>query len=66
VRIFVVWLAGTASALDPKLHVRRCGAWAACSERFWLNLQTAYDLELEWDRLEGRLEREVQVLAQAG
>jgi hypothetical protein len=31
-----------------------------------LNLQTAYDLELERDRLEGRLEREVKVLAEAG
>jgi addiction module HigA family antidote len=36
------------------------------SERFWLNLQTAYDLELERDRLEGRLVREVQVFAEAG
>jgi addiction module HigA family antidote len=36
------------------------------SERFWLNLQTAHDLELERDRLEGRLEREVQVLSRAG
>ena len=31
------------------------------SERFWLNLQTRYDLELEKDRLAGRLEKEVQV-----
>jgi addiction module HigA family antidote len=33
------------------------------SERFWLNLQARYDLEVEKDRLEGRLEREVKVLA---
>ena len=33
------------------------------SERFWLNLQTRYDLEVEKDRLEGRLENEVKVLA---
>ena len=32
------------------------------SERFWLNLQARYDLEVEKDRLEGRLEREVKVL----
>ncbi len=36
------------------------------SERFWLNLQTAHDLELERDRLQGRLEREVEVLDEAG
>jgi addiction module HigA family antidote len=29
------------------------------SDRFWLNLQTRYDLEVEKERLEGRLEREV-------
>ena len=33
------------------------------SERFWLNLQARYDLEVEKDRLEGRLETEVKVLA---
>jgi addiction module HigA family antidote len=32
------------------------------SERFWLNLQARYDLEMEKDRLEGRLEDEVRVL----
>jgi plasmid maintenance system antidote protein VapI len=35
------------------------------SERFWLNLQTRYDLEIEKDRLRGRLEREVKVLMPA-
>ena len=29
------------------------------SERFWLNLQTQYDLDIERNRLGGRLEREV-------
>lgn len=33
------------------------------SERFWLNLQARYDLEVERDRLGPRLEREVSVLA---
>src|SRR5437879_1202566 len=32
------------------------------SERFWLNLQARYDLEVEKDRLGDRLSREVQVL----
>jgi addiction module HigA family antidote len=36
------------------------------SERFWLNLQTRYDLEIEKDRLGDRLRREVQVLVPAG
>lgn len=33
------------------------------TERFWLNLQTRYDLELEKDRLGNRLDREVTVFA---
>jgi addiction module HigA family antidote len=33
------------------------------SERFWLNLQTHYDLQLEKDKLGKRLEREVLVLS---
>jgi addiction module HigA family antidote len=36
------------------------------SERFWLNLQARYDLEVERDRLGDRLRREVQVLVPAG
>jgi len=36
------------------------------SERFWLNLQARYDLEIEKDRLGDRLRREVQVLVPAG
>lgn len=35
------------------------------SERFWLNLQTTYDLERERDRLAGRLLKEVRVMAKA-
>jgi antitoxin HigA-1 len=31
------------------------------SERFWMNLQSRYDLETEKDRLADRLEREVSV-----
>ena len=33
------------------------------TERFWLNLQTRFDLETEKDRLGNRLEKEVQVLS---
>ena len=32
------------------------------SERFWLNLQTRYDLEVEKDKLNCRIETEVKVL----
>jgi addiction module HigA family antidote len=41
----------------------RLSRYFGLSERFWLNLQTRYDLEMEKDRLEGRLEEEVQVYA---
>ena len=32
------------------------------SERFWLNLQARYDLEVEKDKLNDRIETEVKVL----
>ncbi len=35
------------------------------SERFWMNLQTRYDLEVEKGRLRGRLVREVAVRRKA-
>ena len=41
----------------------RLSRYFGLSERFWLNLQARYDLEVEKDRLEGRLENEVKVLA---
>jgi plasmid maintenance system antidote protein VapI len=41
----------------------RLSRYFGVSERFWLNLQARYDLEMEKDRLEGRLENEVKVLA---
>ncbi len=43
----------------------RLARYFGLSERFWMNLQTRYDLELEKDRLEGRLEEEVQIYAAA-
>jgi addiction module HigA family antidote len=41
----------------------RLARYFGTSERFWLNLQARYDLEMEKDRLGRRLEREVHVLA---
>ncbi len=44
----------------------RLARYFATTERFWLNLQARYDLEIERDRLGDRLEAEVQVLRKAG
>ena len=41
----------------------RLSRYFGLSERFWMNLQTRYDLEIEKDKLRGRLEQEVKVLA---
>jgi addiction module HigA family antidote len=43
----------------------RLARYFGTSERFWLNLQARYDLEVEKDRLGDRLEREVKILAAA-
>ena len=40
----------------------RLARYFGTSERFWLNLQTHYDLEVEKDRLAERLEQEVSAL----
>ncbi|HAM53704.1 MAG TPA: addiction module antidote protein, HigA family [Nitrospiraceae bacterium] len=40
----------------------RLARYFGLSERFWLNLQSRYDLEVEKDKLDLRLEREVRVL----
>jgi addiction module HigA family antidote len=44
----------------------RLARFFGTSERFWLNLQVRYDLEVERDRLGNRLKREVSVLKKAG
>ena len=44
----------------------RLAKYFGTSERFWLNLQARYDLEVEKDRLGDRLKKEVTVLATAG
>src|SRR3954447_9816115 len=41
----------------------RLARYFGTSERFWLNLQARYDLEVEKDRLGNRLVREVKVYA---
>ena len=44
----------------------RLARYFGTSERFWLNLQVRYDLEVEKDRLGNRLQRNVKVRAAAG
>ena len=46
-----------AISADTALRLSR---YFGLSERFWMNLQARYDLEVEKDRLAGRLDREVQ------
>src|SRR3954471_15591740 len=51
-----------AVSADTALRLAR---YFGTSERFWLNLQARYDLEVEKDRLGNRLLHEVKVLASA-
>ena len=44
----------------------RLARYLGTSERFWMNLQTRYDLEVEKGRLKGRLAKEVAVLRRVG
>ncbi len=44
----------------------RLSRYFGLSDRFWLNLQGRYDLESEKDKLNGRIEKEVKVLALQG
>ena len=44
----------------------RLSHYFGTSERFWLNLQTRYDLEVQKDHLGDRLHDEVKVLAYPG
>lgn len=39
----------------------RLSRYFKLSERFWLNLQARFDLEIEKDRLNGRIEAEVKI-----
>ena len=48
-------------AITPDTALR-LSRYFGLSERFWLNLQTRYDLEVEKDRLADRLELEVPMV----
>ena len=52
-----------AISTDTALRLAR---FFGSSELFWVNLQTRYDLEIEKDKLAGRLEREVSVFSESG
>ena len=43
----------------------RLSRYFGTSERFWLNLQTRYDIEIQKDRLGDALDKEVHALAAA-
>jgi len=43
----------------------RLSRYFGLSERFWINLQARYDLEIEKDKLDDRLNKEVHVYAAA-
>lgn len=51
-------------AITPDTALR-LSRYFGLSDRFWLNIQTRYDLEVEKDRLADRLEKEVMVYAPA-
>jgi len=51
-----------AISVDTALRLSR---YFGLSDRFWLNLQTQYELEVEKDKLEDRLNKEVKVLSAA-
>ena len=51
-------------AITPDTALR-LSRYFGMSERFWINLQTSYDLEVEKDRLQDRLEKEVHAYAVA-
>ena len=44
----------------------RLARFFGTTELFWVNLQTRYDMEVEKDKLAGRLEREVAVFKTSG
>ena len=43
----------------------RLARYFGTSEQFWMNLQARYDLEVERERLKGRLRKEVSILKRA-
>jgi addiction module HigA family antidote len=61
-RINEIVLGKRSVSADTALRLAR---FFGTSDRFWLNLQTSYDLDIERDRLAGRLSKEVEVLQKA-
>jgi addiction module HigA family antidote len=57
-RINEIVLGKRAITADTALRLSR---FFRTSDRFWLNLQNAFDLDIERDRLRTRLNKEVQV-----
>ncbi len=57
-RINEIVLGKRAISPDTALRLSR---YFDLSDRFWINLQARYDIELEKDKLAHRLEREVRV-----
>jgi addiction module HigA family antidote len=51
-------------SINPEIALR-LSRYFGLSERFWLNIQSRYDLEIEKDRLKDRLVSEVQIFATA-
>jgi addiction module HigA family antidote len=51
-------------AISPDTALR-LSRYFGLSERFWMNLQARYDLEVEKDRLKNRLDKEVRAYAAA-
>jgi addiction module HigA family antidote len=49
-------------AISPDTALR-LSRYFGLSERFWINMQARYDLEIEKDRLKDRLVQEVQIYA---
>jgi addiction module HigA family antidote len=52
-----------AISADTALRLSR---YFGMSDRFWINLQSRYDIEIEKDLLAGRLDREVRPRAATG
>jgi addiction module HigA family antidote len=61
-RINEIVLGKRSISADTALRLAR---FFGTSERFWLNLQATYDLEVERDRLQDRLVSEVEILRPA-
>ena len=51
-------------AITPDTALR-LSSFFGLSERFWINLQSRYDIEVEKDKLGNRLEKEVHIYAVA-